>query len=248
VRATNTTRSRGGGDLHTAYNTNTTQHNTTQHNTTTTNATTQPQQTQHNATQRNTTQHNTTQHNTTQHNTTQTQPRNKTVVNGDACRNNGAWYGPTAARNACDTARRYCSGGRTASGPLRSSIGPTNLAQVCCDGWNLGGEAAPLFFLHFPTHPLNPFPNRIHSLLPQCANIAFGACQQRANDAYSWGNPCRDALRSGYAQCSAQQFRQFYEGETRDLCYNNAKSVSGVNPGTNQCAFACFWVPFILCA
>lgn len=72
--------------------------------------------------------------------------------------------------------------------------------------------------------------------LAQCANIAMGSCQQNANNGGNWGHPCGQALRSGYSQCNAQAFRQFFEGETRDLCLNFAKSLTNVQPGTNQWA------------
>lgn len=70
--------------------------------------------------------------------------------------------------------------------------------------------------------------------LSQCSNIALGSCQQAANDRRR--SPCGRELTSGFRQCSASQFRQFYEGETRDLCTNAARSITGVNPGTNQWA------------
>lgn len=118
------------------------------------------------------------------------------AVNGDACRNTGTGYGPNAARNACETTRKYCQGGRSAPAPRRNDIGTVNLAQ--------------------------------------CANIAMGACQGNANNPYSWGHPCGNDLRNGYASCNQQKFKEFFEGETSDLCRNFAKGVTGVNPGTNQ--------------
>ncbi|GBF91950.1 hypothetical protein Rsub_04674 [Raphidocelis subcapitata] len=70
--------------------------------------------------------------------------------------------------------------------------------------------------------------------LAQCANIAMGACQGNANNPWSWGHPCGNDLRNGYQSCNQQTFKNFFEGETSDLCRNFAKGVTGVNPGTNQ--------------
>ncbi|KIZ05870.1 hypothetical protein MNEG_2094 [Monoraphidium neglectum] len=72
--------------------------------------------------------------------------------------------------------------------------------------------------------------------LDQCANIALGACQQDTNNAWSWRHPCGRELRGGYAQCSAQDFKAFFEGDSRDLCFSLARDVTGVQPGTNQWA------------
>ncbi|KIZ01416.1 hypothetical protein MNEG_6545 [Monoraphidium neglectum] len=72
--------------------------------------------------------------------------------------------------------------------------------------------------------------------LSQCANIALGACQQTANNDRAQWHPCGRELQRGLNQCSAQQFRQFFEGETRDLCTDSSRSITGVEPGTNQWA------------
>ncbi|KAI8469838.1 MAG: hypothetical protein J3K34DRAFT_469647 [Monoraphidium minutum] len=70
--------------------------------------------------------------------------------------------------------------------------------------------------------------------LSQCSNIALGSCQQTANSV--WHTPCGWRLAFGYAQCTAQQFRQFYEGETSATCSSWATTVTGVTPGSNQFA------------
>ncbi|KAI8469845.1 MAG: hypothetical protein J3K34DRAFT_422576 [Monoraphidium minutum] len=117
------------------------------------------------------------------------------IVSGDACKRQGEWAAAGVARSACETARKYCNGGRS----MTSSryVGPTNLAQ--------------------------------------CANIAMGSCQQRANNP-SGGHPCGRQIRSGFKSCSASQFKSFFQGETRDLCMDKAKSITGVQPGTNNWA------------
>jgi hypothetical protein len=46
--------------------------------------------------------------------------------------------------------------------------------------------------------------------------------------------PCAAQLEFGYAQCSAQQFREFYDGETSGRCRTWAQTVTGVDPGTNN--------------
>jgi hypothetical protein len=59
--------------------------------------------------------------------------------------------------------------------------------------------------------------------LPQCANIAFGRCQQVAMDPINLTGPnsaCGHSLMHGFRQCNRQQFRSFYEGEVNELCYN----------------------------
>ena len=50
-------------------------------------------------------------------------------MNGDACKWNGQSYSPSAAREACETTKKYCSGGRSVGGPMVRSVGPVNLAQ-----------------------------------------------------------------------------------------------------------------------
>lgn len=52
--------------------------------------------------------------------------------------------------------------------------------------------------------------------LSQCANIAFGACQNKAGDQFS--SPCGQNFK-GYKQCSGQQFRDFYTGIVNDSCH-----------------------------
>jgi hypothetical protein len=59
--------------------------------------------------------------------------------------------------------------------------------------------------------------------------------QTANNDRAQW-HPCGRELQRGLNQCSAQQFRQFFEGETRDLCTDSSRSITGVEPGTNQWA------------
>jgi hypothetical protein len=43
---------------------------------------------------------------------------------------------------------------------------------------------------------------------PGSANIAMGACQGNANNPYSWGHPCGNDLRNGYASCNQQKFKE----------------------------------------
>ena len=70
--------------------------------------------------------------------------------------------------------------------------------------------------------------------LSQCSNIAMGSCQQSANSA--WLSPCAMALSTGYGQCTADQFTQFYSGETESLCRAFALTVTDVDPGSHSWA------------
>lgn len=72
--------------------------------------------------------------------------------------------------------------------------------------------------------------------LNQCSNIAAGECQRVANNP-GWSQPCRWELQNGYSQCSASQFKSFYEGETKDRCTDAAESITFVTPGTDTWAF-----------
>lgn len=57
----------------------------------------------------------------------------------------------------------------------------------------------------------------------QCANIAYGACQQVAMDRSK--SPCgRDF--NGFRQCNARQFMDFYTGEVNDLCLQKAMTIN----------------------
>ena len=47
--------------------------------------------------------------------------------------------------------------------------------------------------------------------LGQCANIAFGTCQEVALN--PWKSPCGYAFR-GFKQCDQTAFKNFYSGET----------------------------------
>jgi hypothetical protein len=60
---------------------------------------------------------------------------------------------------------------------------------------------------------------------------------QAANDAKAPYHPCGHELLHGLNQCTAQQFRQFFEGETRDVCFDASRSITGVVPGTNKIAY-----------
>lgn len=59
--------------------------------------------------------------------------------------------------------------------------------------------------------------------LGQCANIAFGACQQSVQS--SWTCSLERAI--GYKQCTADQFRSFFNGEADDHCKTFATSITG---------------------
>jgi hypothetical protein len=61
-----------------------------------------------------------------------------------------------------------------------------------------------------------------------------GSCQSAAGS--TWLSPCGWQLASGYGQCSADQFRQFYNGETQSLCRSFARTVTDVDPGSNSWA------------
>ncbi|KAF8055599.1 och1 [Scenedesmus sp. PABB004] len=58
--------------------------------------------------------------------------------------------------------------------------------------------------------------------LSQCENIAYGACQKKAEEAARYGQ-CRWSF-NGYAQCNRQQFTNFFTAEVNELC-NRAVSV-----------------------
>lgn len=60
--------------------------------------------------------------------------------------------------------------------------------------------------------------------LQQCANIAYGACQQVALDPSK--SPCGRSLTFGFRQCNAQRFTDFYRGEVDEYCYNLAKAIA----------------------
>jgi hypothetical protein len=58
--------------------------------------------------------------------------------------------------------------------------------------------------------------------LSQCANIAFGTCQNSAMSHHS--SPCGHHFK-GYKQCSGKQFVDFYTGIVNDACH---KAVSWI--------------------
>jgi hypothetical protein len=58
--------------------------------------------------------------------------------------------------------------------------------------------------------------------LTQCANIAYGTCQNKAMDASA--SPCGHHFK-GYKQCSGKQFYDFYKGIVNDACH---KAVSWI--------------------
>jgi hypothetical protein len=60
--------------------------------------------------------------------------------------------------------------------------------------------------------------------LQQCANIAYGACQEVALNRNS--SPCGRSLNGGFRQCSARQFQDFYRGEIDEYCFNLAKAIA----------------------
>ncbi|KAI8465585.1 MAG: hypothetical protein J3K34DRAFT_436564 [Monoraphidium minutum] len=66
--------------------------------------------------------------------------------------------------------------------------------------------------------------------LGQCANIAYGSCQQYADP---WSSPCRSEMSSGSGRCSGSEFQSYYRAAAQSACYTAAQSVTGVNPGTN---------------
>ncbi|GBF96533.1 hypothetical protein Rsub_09116 [Raphidocelis subcapitata] len=70
--------------------------------------------------------------------------------------------------------------------------------------------------------------------LAQCSNYAMDACQDRANDEKAWGNPCGDELKRGWRGCSEGKFKKYYKGETSERCREFARTVTGVDPGSNQ--------------
>lgn len=59
--------------------------------------------------------------------------------------------------------------------------------------------------------------------LDQCANIAYGACQQVALAPVT--SSCPRSLALGFRQCSARDFNQFYRGEIDEYCYKLAKAI-----------------------
>ena len=69
--------------------------------------------------------------------------------------------------------------------------------------------------------------------LPQCANIAYGACQA---DAAPGRSPCAREAALGFGSCDARAFASIYAGAMGRACYAAAQTVSGVDPGTNQWA------------
>ena len=67
--------------------------------------------------------------------------------------------------------------------------------------------------------------------LPQCANVALGACQSAA-DVFS--SPCAREARLGSGVCDAATFRSIYERRMTSGCYAAASRATGVVPGTNS--------------
>ena len=51
---------------------------------------------------------------------------------------------------------------------------------------------------------------------PRCPPLARPA--QSANAAWNWRHPCGREIMRGFSQCSAADFKAFFEGETGDLC------------------------------
>jgi len=68
--------------------------------------------------------------------------------------------------------------------------------------------------------------------LPQCANVAMGACQQSAN---GWA-VCGGELANGYGNCAANTFQAYFNDAAKNACGQYAQAVTGVVPGTNQWA------------
>jgi hypothetical protein len=59
---------------------------------------------------------------------------------------------------------------------------------------------------------------------------------QTANNGRAHWHPCGRELQHGWNQCTAQNFRKFFEGETRDLCTDASRSITGIEPSTNEWA------------
>eukprot|EP00878_Enallax_costatus_P000124 GHUV01000164.1.p1 GENE.GHUV01000164.1~~GHUV01000164.1.p1 ORF type:complete len:211 (+),score=46.43 GHUV01000164.1:191-823(+) len=59
--------------------------------------------------------------------------------------------------------------------------------------------------------------------LSQCANIAYGVCQQQATSPGSAS--CSPYWSVGYKQCSGTQFWKFYQGEVNDRCNQQVAKI-----------------------
>eukprot|EP00878_Enallax_costatus_P016840 GHUV01017676.1.p1 GENE.GHUV01017676.1~~GHUV01017676.1.p1 ORF type:complete len:211 (-),score=46.58 GHUV01017676.1:521-1153(-) len=59
--------------------------------------------------------------------------------------------------------------------------------------------------------------------LSQCANIAYGVCQQQATS--PWSVSCSPYWSIGYKQCSGSQFWKFYQGEVNDRCNQQVAKI-----------------------
>lgn len=59
--------------------------------------------------------------------------------------------------------------------------------------------------------------------LQQCANIAYGVCQQQATAANAVS--CSTYWAFGYKQCTASQFWDFYKGEVDDGCNQKVANI-----------------------
>eukprot|EP00878_Enallax_costatus_P000088 GHUV01000116.1.p1 GENE.GHUV01000116.1~~GHUV01000116.1.p1 ORF type:complete len:212 (+),score=44.59 GHUV01000116.1:194-829(+) len=60
--------------------------------------------------------------------------------------------------------------------------------------------------------------------LSQCANIAYGVCQQQATS--PWSVSCSSYWSLGYQQCSGSQFWEFYQGEVNDRCNQQVANIN----------------------
>jgi hypothetical protein len=60
--------------------------------------------------------------------------------------------------------------------------------------------------------------------LQQCANIAYGACQEVALNPRT--SPCGSRLTNGFRQCNAARFQDFYRGEIDEYCYRLAAAIA----------------------
>jgi hypothetical protein len=117
-----------------------------------------------------------------------------------------------ASGDACRSAGRHAGAGA---------------ARDACASARASCRGGPLMTSSGPSRGIGPVS------LPQCANIAYGSCQQAAD----WRKaPCAGELRNGAGRCSPSEFGSYYDAAMASSCYAAAAGISDVAPGTRSWA------------